>query len=448
MGEQRLVWSGEGDEFEGFATWGAPVRSANRPVGRETLGPAAALPRGLHGVRRGRDPAQATAGLAGARGPDHRRSRSRRRPWTFKEIHMHFVLDGAIDDRKAAAGDRARASRSTARWRRPSATSSRSPIPTRSTRDRVRAQRRRPTIHDRPVEGANPGHRKVIVQVPAKLARTNQPSASLAGVGDEPHLDRRRHLSAARARRRRTAHRRGPHAVGSAERRSSPLPTGGAGAPSRHTSGRTSSDRHDACPAPAGPSPRAWRGCARCAPRAARGRCRSSCASVTGRDGDVGMPVAAGRSAQSAGRRSIGRQHDAPAVSRPTTIRASPTSGHVPRSFRLVGTRRRGRSRLDHAREGPGDGRRGAPCGLPGFVQRPADTGRAPGTPHGTRAKDPVSTSIVSLMLPPVHPRRSNDRGPCRDSAPPAREEHRGRGERASTSRCRRPSRSAGRRRT
>lgn len=101
MGEQRLVWSGEGQSYEGFTTWGAPV--AIGEAGGDGAKAADLLPLSLAActaydvvviLRKQR---QHLRGLevvtTTEQEPDP--------PWTFTRIHQHYVLTGEIEDRKA-----------------------------------------------------------------------------------------------------------------------------------------------------------------------------------------------------------------------------------------------------------------------------------------------------------------------------------------------------------
>lgn len=101
MGEQRVVWSGEGQEYEGFTTWGAPV--AIGEAGGKGAKPADLLPLSLAActaydvvviLRKQRQDLRALEVITTTeQEPDP--------PWAFLGIHQHFVLTGEIDDRKA-----------------------------------------------------------------------------------------------------------------------------------------------------------------------------------------------------------------------------------------------------------------------------------------------------------------------------------------------------------
>lgn len=102
MGEQRLVWTGEGVEFEGLATWGAPVRTGEQ--GGVGAKPSDLLPLSLSACTAYDVVVILTKQRQDLRGLEVRTitEQEPEAPWTFKKIHMHFVFDGEIDDRKAA----------------------------------------------------------------------------------------------------------------------------------------------------------------------------------------------------------------------------------------------------------------------------------------------------------------------------------------------------------
>ena len=95
MGEQRLVWSGDGQEYEGFTTWGTPVAIGEAGGGAK---PSDLLPLSLAActaydvvviLRKQRQTLRALEVLTTSeQEPDP--------PWTFVRIHQHFVLTGAI----------------------------------------------------------------------------------------------------------------------------------------------------------------------------------------------------------------------------------------------------------------------------------------------------------------------------------------------------------------
>lgn len=101
MGEQRLVWSGEGQEYRGFTRWGAPV--AIGEAGGDGAKPSDLLPLSLSActaydvvviLQKQRQRLSALEVVTTTeQEPDP--------PWAFTRIHQHFVLTGEIDDRKA-----------------------------------------------------------------------------------------------------------------------------------------------------------------------------------------------------------------------------------------------------------------------------------------------------------------------------------------------------------
>jgi putative redox protein len=102
MGEQRLVWTGEGLEFDGHATWGAPLRIGEQ--GGEGAKPSDLLPLSLSACTAYDVVVILRKQRQDLRGLEVRTSTEQEpeAPWTFKRIHMHFVFDGRVDDRKAA----------------------------------------------------------------------------------------------------------------------------------------------------------------------------------------------------------------------------------------------------------------------------------------------------------------------------------------------------------
>lgn len=103
MGEQRLVWTGRELQFEGFTAYGGPVA-----IGGDADGPGAKpsdlLPVSLAActaydvvviLRKQRQSLQGLeAHITTTQDQDP--------PWTFRAIHVHFVLSGDVDDAKAA----------------------------------------------------------------------------------------------------------------------------------------------------------------------------------------------------------------------------------------------------------------------------------------------------------------------------------------------------------
>jgi putative redox protein len=102
MGEQRLVWTGERLQFDGFTAYGEPVR-----VGGDAEGPGA-KPSDLLPVSLAACTAYDVVVILRKQRQDLRglevTIRTRQDPdppWTFRAIHTHFVLRGEIDERKA-----------------------------------------------------------------------------------------------------------------------------------------------------------------------------------------------------------------------------------------------------------------------------------------------------------------------------------------------------------
>ena len=103
MGEQRLVWTGRELQFEGFTGYGDSVA-----IGGDAGGPGAKpsdlLPVSLAActaydvvviLRKQRQPLHGLEAIITAtQDPDP--------PWTFRAIHVHFVLTGEVNDGKAA----------------------------------------------------------------------------------------------------------------------------------------------------------------------------------------------------------------------------------------------------------------------------------------------------------------------------------------------------------
>jgi putative redox protein len=101
VGEQRLVWSGKGQEYEGFTTWGAPV--AIGEAGSDGAKSSDLLPLSLAACtaydvvvilhKQRQDLRALEVVTTTEQEPDP--------PWVFTRIHQHFVLTGEIDDHKA-----------------------------------------------------------------------------------------------------------------------------------------------------------------------------------------------------------------------------------------------------------------------------------------------------------------------------------------------------------
>jgi putative redox protein len=102
MGEQRLVWSGEGVQFSGQATWGTPLLIGDhegpgaKPSDLLPLSLAACTAYDVVVILRKQR--QDLRGLEVLTTTEQEHDA----PWTFTAIHMHFVLTGEIDDAKAA----------------------------------------------------------------------------------------------------------------------------------------------------------------------------------------------------------------------------------------------------------------------------------------------------------------------------------------------------------
>jgi putative redox protein len=102
VGEQRLIWSGPGLQFEGITTYGEPV-----VVGGDPEGPGAKssdlLPVSLAACtaydvvvilrKQRQDLRGLQVRIASVQDPDP--------PWAFRSIHCHFVLAGVVDHVKA-----------------------------------------------------------------------------------------------------------------------------------------------------------------------------------------------------------------------------------------------------------------------------------------------------------------------------------------------------------
>jgi putative redox protein len=102
MGEQRLIWTGQGVRFDAFATWGDAIPLGDAGAGASK--PSDLLPISLAActaydvvviLRKQR---QDLRGLEvhtqTTQEPDP--------PWRFTAIHMHFLISGDVDERKAA----------------------------------------------------------------------------------------------------------------------------------------------------------------------------------------------------------------------------------------------------------------------------------------------------------------------------------------------------------
>jgi putative redox protein len=103
MGDVTLQWSGEGLTFRSQATYGDPILTGEDPEGPGSK-PSDLLPISLAActvydvvviLRKQRQDLQALeVRITSEQDPDP--------PWIFRSIHMHFVLTGTVDDRKAS----------------------------------------------------------------------------------------------------------------------------------------------------------------------------------------------------------------------------------------------------------------------------------------------------------------------------------------------------------
>lgn len=98
-----LRWTGPALRFEGRTSYGAPIVTGEDPGG-EGSKPSDLLPLSLAACtvydvvrilrKQRQDLRDLEVRIASAQDPEP--------PWAFRSIHMHFVLAGVIDDRKAA----------------------------------------------------------------------------------------------------------------------------------------------------------------------------------------------------------------------------------------------------------------------------------------------------------------------------------------------------------
>ncbi len=102
MGEQRLIWSGTGLQFEGVTTYGEPVSLGGDPEGpgakSSDLLPVSLAACTAYDVvvilrKQRQDLRGLEVRIASVQDPDP--------PWTFRSIHCHFVLTGVVDHAKA-----------------------------------------------------------------------------------------------------------------------------------------------------------------------------------------------------------------------------------------------------------------------------------------------------------------------------------------------------------
>jgi putative redox protein len=103
MAEVTLRWTGEGLTFRSQATYGDPILTGQDPEGpgskASDLLPISLAACTVYDVvvilRKQRQDLHALeVRITSEQDPDP--------PWTFRSIHMHFVLTGAVDDRKAS----------------------------------------------------------------------------------------------------------------------------------------------------------------------------------------------------------------------------------------------------------------------------------------------------------------------------------------------------------
>ena len=103
MGDVTLRCTGRGLSFESRGTYGEPILTGDDPAGPGTK-PADLLPISLTActvydvVRILQKQRQRLVGLE-VRATSEQDDEP---PWTFRAIHLHFVLTGSIDDHKAA----------------------------------------------------------------------------------------------------------------------------------------------------------------------------------------------------------------------------------------------------------------------------------------------------------------------------------------------------------
>ena len=103
MGEQRVIWTGDGLQFDGVTGYGDAIRIGGEPDGRGAK-PSDLVPVSLAACtaydvvtilhKQRQDLRGLEIVLQTTQDPDP--------PWTFRAIHQHFVFTGDVDDRKAA----------------------------------------------------------------------------------------------------------------------------------------------------------------------------------------------------------------------------------------------------------------------------------------------------------------------------------------------------------
>ena len=103
MGDVTVRWTGVGMAFEGLATYGLPILTGDDPEGpgakaSDLLPLSLAACTAYDVIVILRKQRQDLHGLeirvTSEQDPEP--------PWAFRSIHLHFVLSGAIEDRKAA----------------------------------------------------------------------------------------------------------------------------------------------------------------------------------------------------------------------------------------------------------------------------------------------------------------------------------------------------------
>lgn len=105
MGDQRLTWLGDGAghlQFEGVTTYGVPVRIGGDPQGPGAK-PSDLLPISLAACTAYDVVVILRKQRQDLRGLDVRihTEQDADPPWTFRRIRLHFVISGAVDERKA-----------------------------------------------------------------------------------------------------------------------------------------------------------------------------------------------------------------------------------------------------------------------------------------------------------------------------------------------------------
>jgi putative redox protein len=103
MSDIVVRWTGDELTFEGRTAYGAPILTGSDPAGQgakaSDLLPLALAACTVHDIvvilrKQRQDLRGLEVRVTRVQDPEP--------PWTFRSIHMHFVLVGAVDDRKAA----------------------------------------------------------------------------------------------------------------------------------------------------------------------------------------------------------------------------------------------------------------------------------------------------------------------------------------------------------